>query len=567
MLLSVSHVSMSFGPISVLNDISFVVNDGERVGLVGANGVGKSTLLRIITGEITPDSGDVLIPESVTPGYLAQQPPLLPDATVDDLIYEIVGELRQLETQLRDIESRLANPDEDLDALLVDYGEIQERFERAGGYEIDHQIESVIAGLGLGDLDRQRLFASLSGGEQERVLLATLLLRSPDLLLLDEPTNHLDFAALGWLESYLSTYPGGILAVSHDRAFLNRTANRIVEIDERTRTAKQYVGNYDDFAAQHERERADWIAQYAAQQEEIHELRRALRVSSRQIAPNRAPRDADKMAYDFKGGRIDAAISRGVRAAEERLRRIEAEAIEKPPSTLRILPEFDVAAVRSAEVIAATDLRQEWDGKVILDDVSFVIGAGDRIVIVGPNGAGKTTLLNIIAGRATPTSGEVRVARDVRLGYLDQAADFSAESGTVLDVYRRGLEMDQQAAIDELIRYGLFTIEDVRKSVSVLSAGQRRKLQLARLLAEHPSVLLLDEPTNHLSFDVLTRLEHALLEYPGPLVCVSHDRWFIERFDGVVWELRHGQLVVRHSSPTDALEQITSSALSAVPDV
>jgi len=567
MLLSVSHVSMSFGPISVLNDISFVVNDGERVGLVGANGVGKSTLLRIITGEITPDSGDVLIPESVTPGYLAQQPPLLPDATVDDLIYEIVGELRQLETQLRDIESRLANPDEDLDALLVDYGEIQERFERAGGYEIDHQIESVIAGLGLGDLDRQRLFASLSGGEQERVLLATLLLRSPDLLLLDEPTNHLDFAALGWLESYLSTYPGGILAVSHDRAFLNRTANRIVEIDERTRTAKQYVGNYDDFAAQHERERADWIAQYAAQQDEIHELRRALRVSSRQIAPNRAPRDADKMAYDFKGGRIDAAISRGVRAAEERLRRIEAEAIEKPPSTLRILPEFDVAAVRSAEVIAATDLRQEWDGKVILDDVSFVIGAGDRIVIVGPNGAGKTTLLNIIAGRATPTSGEVRVARDVRLGYLDQAADLSAESGTVLDVYRRGLEMDQQAAIDELIRYGLFTIEDVRKSVSVLSAGQRRKLQLARLLAEHPSVLLLDEPTNHLSFDVLTRLEHALLEYPGPLVCVSHDRWFIERFDGVVWELRHGQLVVRHGSPTDALEQITSSALSAVPDV
>jgi len=567
MLLSVSHVSMSFGPISVLNDISFVVNDGERVGLVGANGVGKSTLLRIITGEITPDSGDVLIPESVTPGYLAQQPPLLPDATVDDLIYEIVGELRQLETQLRDIESRLANPDEDLDALLVDYGEIQERFERAGGYEIDHQIESVIAGLGLGDLDRQRLFASLSGGEQERVLLATLLLRSPDLLLLDEPTNHLDFAALGWLESYLSTYPGGILAVSHDRAFLNRTANRIVEIDERTRTAKQYVGNYDDFAAQHERERAGWIAQYAAQQEELHELRRAVRVSRRQIAPNRAPRDADKMAYDFKGGRIDAAISRGVRAAEERLRRIEAEAIEKPPSTLRILPEFDVAAVRSAEVIAATDLRQEWDGKVILDDVSFVIGAGDRIVIVGPNGAGKTTLLNIIAGRATPTSGEVRVARDVRLGYLDQAADLSAESGTVLDVYRRGLEMDQQAAIDELIRYGLFTIEDVRKSVSVLSAGQRRKLQLARLLAEHPSVLLLDEPTNHLSFDVLTRLEHALLEYPGPLVCVSHDRWFIERFDGVVWELRHGQLVVRHGSPTDALEQITSSALSAVPDV
>ncbi|MCO5176794.1 MAG: ATP-binding cassette domain-containing protein [Thermomicrobiales bacterium] len=558
---------MSFGPISVLNDVSFVVNTGDRVGLVGANGVGKSTLLRIITGEIAPDSGTVLIPDGITPGYLAQQPPLLPNATVDDLIYEILGALRQLKTRLREIEIRLSDSEGDVDTLLVEYGELQEQFERAGGYEIDHQIEIVIDGLGLGDLDRQRQFASLSGGEQERVLLATLLLRSPDLLLLDEPTNHLDFDALGWLENYLSTYPGAILAVSHDRAFLNTTATRIIEIDERTRTASQYVGNYDEFAEQHERERAEWVAQYAAQQDEIHELRRAMRVTSRQVAPNRAPRDPDKTAYDFKAGRIDIAIARGVRAAEERLRRIESDAIEKPPSTLRILPRFDVATLRSAEVIAATNLRQEWDGKVILDDLSFVVGAGDRIVIVGPNGAGKTTLLNIIAGRAAPTGGEVHVARDVLLGYLDQAADLSAESGCVLDVYRHGLDLDQQTAIDELIRYGLFTIEDIWKSVSVLSAGERRKLQLARLLAEHPTVLLLDEPTNHLSFDVLSRLEHALLEYPGPLICVSHDRWFIERFTGIVWEITNGRIVVHHGAPSDALERLSNPAASGIPDV
>ena len=567
MLLSVSRVSKTFGPVSVLDNISFVVNNGDRLGLVGANGAGKSTLLRIITGEILPDSGEILIPDSVVAGYLAQQPPDLPGATVDDLVYEVVGALRQIESRLREIEAMLAEGIDEVDTLLDEYGHLQERFERQGGYELDHQIEIVFAGLGLADLSRERPFVTLSGGEQERVLLATLLLQSPDLLLLDEPTNHLDFAALGWLESYLAGYAGGIVAASHDRAFLNHTATRIVEIDERTHTATEYAGNYAAYERERERQQAAWLAEFEAQQEEIRELRRTIRLTGRKVAHNRAPRDPAKMAYDFKGGRVDIAIARNVHAAEERLRRIEADPVARPPSALRILPSFDVAEARSAEIISVANLTQSWDGDVVLDDVSFVIGSGERIVLVGPNGAGKSTLLNIIAGRLQPTTGDVHVARGIHLGYLDQSADIPGQSGTVLDAYRQGLGLHGQDAIDELIRYGLFTIEDLARPVSVLSAGQRRKLQIARLLAEQPAVLLLDEPTNHLSFDVLTKLEHALAEYPGPILAASHDRWFIERFAGRLWEVRDGRIVVHHDSPADALEHLSKAMPASSMDV
>ncbi len=567
MLLSVSRVARTFGPNPVLENITFVVNAGDRVGLVGANGVGKSTLLRIVTGEIPADAGEVVIPDGVVAGYLAQQPPDLPGASVDDLVYEVAGELRRIEGRLREIEHALGDAGDALDALLHEYGELQERFERRGGYELDHQVEIVFAGLGLGDLARERLFVTLSGGEQERVLLATLLLKSPDLLLLDEPTNHLDFAALAWLEDYLASYRGGIVAVSHDRAFLNRTATRIVEIDERTRTATEYAGNYADYERQRERERAAWVADYEAQQDEIRELRRTIRLTARQVGHNRPARDPAKTAYDFKGGRVDIAVARNVRAAEERLRRIEADPVARPPATLRILPEFDVDEVRSAEVIAASGVSHAWDCAVVLDDLSFVVGARERIVIVGPNGAGKSTLLDIIAGRLRPTAGDVRIARGVRLGYLDQGAAMPGETGTVLDVYRQGLALDGQEAIDELIRYGLFTIDDLARPVAVLSAGQRRKLQIARLLAEHPTVLLLDEPTNHLGFDVLTKLEHALADYPGPIVSVSHDRWYIERFDGVVWELTGGRIVPHHGTPAEALERLTRNAATPGVDV
>jgi macrolide transport system ATP-binding/permease protein len=566
MLLSVAQVAKTYGALHILNDISLLLNDGERVGLVGANGTGKSTLFRIITGEIEADSGHVIIPSGTVIGYLPQQPPEPAGATIDDLVYDAVGELRELETRLRDLEARMTDPAVDFDAVMTDYGDAQERFERRGGYDLDYRIDIVFDGLRINHLPRQRRFADLSGGEKARVLLATLLLRSPDLLLLDEPTNHLDFASIRWLEEYLSSHRGGVLVISHDRHFLNGTVTRIVEIDEHTRATKEYAGNYDAYLIERQRQRAQWEVDYAEQQDEIKELKRAIRLSARNVTHNRGPRDADKSLYNFKGSRVDSAISRNVRSAEERLRRIEADPIPKPPSEMRIAPDFDADELRSENIIVASGVMKAFGNVPVLDGISFTLGPRDRVVVVGPNGAGKSTLLDILAGRTSSDAGTVTHASGARLGYLDQDGRSLDPNGTVLGTYRDGLIGYEDEFISDLFRHGLFTLDDLTKRVRDLSAGQRRKLQLARLMAERANVLLLDEPTNHLAFDILEEFEAALIDYPGPILAVSHDRWFIQRFGesgGSLWELRDGRLIPHAGSAADVLERLIENAVVA----
>jgi macrolide transport system ATP-binding/permease protein len=543
MILSVLQVSKSWGATQVLSDISLLINDGERVGVVGANGAGKSTLLRIITGEMQADTGSVLVDQGAVVGYLPQQAPEAAGATIDDLVYDSIGSLRTLEERLRDLEERMAVGDDDLDVILVEYGECSELFDRRGGYDLDHRIDIVFAGLSIDHIPRHRMFASLSGGEQARVLLATLLLKSPDLLLLDEPTNHLDFASIAWLETYLASYRGAVMAVSHDRHFLNHTVTKIIEIDEHAHGATEYAGDYDTYALERARQRERWEIEYQEQLEEIDELKRVIRVTGHQVAHNRPQRDPAKTAYDFKGGRVAGAVSRNVRNAEERLRRIEEAPIPKPPSILRINPAFNPDDIRSDVVIAVRGVTHYFGDSRVLDDVSFTLGSRDRIVIVGPNGAGKSTLLDIITGNLSPHSGEVSIAPSARIGYLDQHGRSLSRDRSVLETYRDGLIGYEDEFISELFRYGLFTIDDLPKLVGELSAGERRKLQIARLVAERANVLLLDEPTNHLSFDILEAFENALIEFPGPIVAVSHDRWFIERFGGKALQLVDGSLV------------------------
>jgi macrolide transport system ATP-binding/permease protein len=543
MMLSVSQVAKTWGSSQVLTDVSLILNEADRVGLVGANGAGKSTLFRIITGELEADAGSVSIAPGTVVGYLPQQPPEPDSASVDDLVYDAVGALRELERRLRVLEAAMADPDSDVNASIVEYGECLERFERGGGYDLDHRIDIVFKGLQISHLPRERSFASLSGGEKARVLLATLLLRSPDLLLLDEPTNHLDFASINWLESYLAGYRGTVLVISHDRHFLNQIATRIIEIDEHSHSAKEYVGNYDAYASEREAERERWEREYIEQLEEIKELKRVIRVTAHQVAHNRAPRDPAKMAYDFKGGRVANAVSRNVRAAEERLRRIESDPIPKPPSVMRISPEFDPDELRSDRVIDARNISRSFSETSVLHDVSFTLRPRDRVVIVGPNGVGKSTLLQIIAGRDRPDRGTITIAPTARVGYLDQDGRTLPPQQSVLETYRDGLVGYEDEFISELFRYGLFRLDDLPKRVGELSAGQRRKLQIARLIAERSNVLVLDEPTNHLSFDILEEFEKGLQLFPGPILAVSHDRWFIERFGGKVWELRAGSIV------------------------
>jgi len=383
---------------------------------------------------------------------------------------------------------------------------------------------------------------TLSGGEKARIGLAILLLQSPDLLLLDEPTNHLDFANLEWLELYLSNYQGAILLVSHDRQFLNRTVNQIFEIDEHSHHLKKYDGNYDAYVLAKAAERATWEEDYERQQEEIKELRKRMRETARSVAHNRPPKDNDKFAYNFFGGRVQNTISRGVRAAEEQLRRIEANPIPKPPRLMQVSSSFNVEPLQAEVVIRVSNLTKCWDETCILDDVNFTIASGARILLFGPNGAGKTTLLKLLMGIEKPERGEVRIVDSARIGYLPQDPHMDLDK-TLLESYRYGQVGYESEFIGRLIGYGLFSLEDMQKKVRQLSIGQRRKLEIARLMAEGPNVLLLDEPTNYISLDVLEAFEAAIVTFPGPVIAVSHDRWFMQRFGGKMWELVDGKII------------------------
>jgi macrolide transport system ATP-binding/permease protein len=549
----IDAVSKGHGAELVLGDASFVLEAGERVGLVGENGVGKTTLLRIVAGELAPDGGEVTIPRGVDVGYLPQHVPVAPGQSVDGWLRRSLGRLDELQTEMRRLEERLAAGESVLDA----YGAATERFEALGGYDVEHRIGQVLAGLGLARLDPARDIATLSGGQKMRLALAGLLLRQPELLLLDEPTNHLDFAALGWLEGYLREQRGAVLVVSHDRRFLNAVVERVLEIPAHSREVVEYVGDYDAFLAAKARERRAWEEEYARQQERISELQAALAPNGktravgaqgsagRTVGAQKGMRawDNDKFARGFFGGRKDAAVSARLRAVEERLRRIEAERIERPPERLRIAPAFDPEELGATTRLRAEGLRKAYGELVVLDDVSLELGPRSRIVLVGPNGTGKTTLLKILAGLATPDAGAVRRAEGVTVGYLDQEQESLDPELTVLRAYGDGLIGHEDELIAGLVRYGLFDVDDVGKQLGQLSVGQKRKLQIARLVATRANVLLLDEPTNHLHFDVLEELERALHDFPGPIVAVSHDRWFIEAFGGQGMELAEGRWV------------------------
>lgn len=543
MLLSVHNLSKSYGAITVLADIAFVIGANERAGVVGANGAGKSTLLRILAGQEAPDAGAVTTTPGVEVGYLPQAIPDHAGQTIDNLIVTALGHLRRLEERMRALEAAMAGATEaQLPTMLEEYGQVSTRFQDGGGYEMEHRIDTVLAGLRLASLPRSREVRSLSGGEKARIGLAALLLRSPDLLLLDEPTNHLDAMTLDWLESYLAGYRGAVVVVSHDRQFLDRAVNRIFEIDEHRHGLTVYEGNYTAYARTKVAERERWEEEYERQREEISELRQRMRVTARQVGHNRQPKDSFKVAYNAGAERVATAISRNVRSAEERLRQIEAEAVPKPPKPMRFNPRFTADAPQSRVMIGLAHISKHLGGRCILRDVNASVGPRARIVLVGPNGAGKTTLLRLIMGLETPDAGEVRIAPSAEIGYLPQDPMLPDLDRTVLAAYADGLVGQESNFVAGLIGHGFFRLEDMAKTVSQLSSGQRRKLEIARLVARRPNVLALDEPTNFVSLDVLEAFEAAVLAFPGPLIVVSHDRWFIQRFGGEVWELSDGTL-------------------------
>ncbi|MFG7945638.1 ribosomal protection-like ABC-F family protein [Streptomyces cacaoi] len=523
-------VTKSYEGRTVLDGADCTLRPGERAGIVGENGSGKSTLLRLLAGREQPDSGEVVVQAEGGVGYLAQEEHLPAELTVQQVIDRSLAVLRSMEERLRTLESAMARGD---DSVLAEYGELLTAFELRGGYEAEARVERALHGLGLGLLPRGRTVGGLSGGERVRLRLAALLASGPEILLLDEPTNHLDDAALTWLEEHLRGRRGTTVAVSHDRAFLERVATTLIEVDADTRAVERYGNGYAGYLREKAAARRRWAESYERWCEEAARLREAAATTARRVAPGRAMKDGNKMAYDRAGGRVQQSLAARVRNAEERLRRLLADPVPPPPEPLHFAtaprtggPLSPGAGRRSVLVAEAVAV----DGRLARTDLS--LKPGTRLLITGPNGAGKSTLLHVLAGRLTPTSGRVECGGAV--GLLAQEPELPPGAGemTLLGAFAQGRPGAPEDHTRRLLSLGLFTADRLAVPVSRLSTGQRQRLALARLVTEPADVLLLDEPTNHLSPALVEELEAALEQYTGALVVVSHDRRLRQRWRG-----------------------------------
>ncbi|MGJ4851036.1 ABC-F family ATP-binding cassette domain-containing protein [Bacillota bacterium Meth-B3] len=520
-LVSIQNVTKSFGGVNrILSDVNLTLMEGARMGLVGVNGSGKTTLLRLIAGELSPDEGTVSVARGTRVGLLTQQADITDDLTVLEELSRVFEPLQRMEERLRELEREMAERHADeaaLHALSSEYARLTERFEQAGGYEWPSRIQGVLAGLGFAkgrDHDRASL---LSGGEKTRLCLARILLMQPELLMLDEPTNHLDLESTAWLEETLKKYRGTVLLISHDRYFLNQVCDSMAELSG-TRL-NQYGGNYDAFAAQREERLTRQLKEYKLQQAEIarHEA-----IIARYRSFNREKS-------------IIAA-----RSWEKKLQRIEQSAVSRPQDEHKVRFSFDVRRRSGDDVLIVKDLEQGFDGRTLFERFSLHLRAGDRAALIGPNGVGKTTLLRTILGQLKPRSGSILFGSAVDLGYYDQQQSGLHPEKTVLHEVWDEFPRMEPGDVRSVLALFLFTGEDVFQPIGTLSGGEKGRVALSKLMLGRDNLLLLDEPTNHLDMDSREVLEHALDDFPGTILAVSHDRYFINRVCDRVVEMTEG---------------------------
>lgn len=524
-MITLSQVEHNYGLEPVLKDFSMVVHHGEKVGLIGPNGAGKSTIFKLITGEEVPVTGTVAIGRHLRVGYLRQIPKRDDDETVETRLWKGTGHLLSTEQRLRELEALMAaKSDEDdgtLQRYVDEYGLLSVQFEHAGGYTYESRMKQILQGLGFNvPLTSQVRF--LSGGELSRLELAVLLLQEPEILLLDEPTNHLDFSAINWLEQFLTDYTGTVVVISHDRYFLDRTVQRIFEV--KHGQAEEYPGNYSFYLT--ERERRYEIAQkdYLNQQKEIKRKEEAIK-RLRQWASN-----ADNEMLFKRAASMQKQL--------DKLERIDRPTLNDTQFKLR----FD--AERSGkEVVTLKGVQKAFGQSVLFDGVDLQLFYGKCTGIVGPNGTGKTTLLKMILNQLAPDAGEVKVGANVQIGYFDQHQEMAHEEKTLLEAFLADAPpMPEVRARGVLATYG-FTGERVFTRVKDLSGGERSRLLLLQMVFTQVNLLILDEPTNHFDLPSVEVLEDALREFPGTLLVISHDRYFLNRVVDEIYAIEHGQLV------------------------
>ena len=515
--ISVTDLSIEFevGK-KILDGLTFQVDQGERVGLLGRNGAGKTTLLRILTGELRPDDGEAKTAPGKGVGLISQIPVYPAGYTVEEVLRTAFDHLKAMEAEMTALAERMDSADR---AALARYDRLTAAFESGGGYDTEINLNKVCNGLGISPAMRGQLFDQLSGGEKTRVNLARLILRDTEILLLDEPTNHLDLHATEWLEDYLSRYKGTVLAISHDRWFLDKVVQRCIEIKDGK--AEFYSGNYSFYVEEKERRFQEQLRQYEKEQAKIAQLQEA----------------ADKLRlWAFLGN--DKLYKRAF-SMEKRMEKMKT--VDKPTKERKMSVGFGEKEFRGDEVLTVKDLSMGFDERVLFSGVDLEVVGGERIALLGDNGTGKSTFVKLLLGELLPTGGKLRFGPTVKIGYLPQLVTFDHPERNLVDTLLWDLNCTPQEARDWLAAFN-FRGEDVFKEVSTLSGGERSRLKLCELMSKKINLLILDEPTNHLDVDSRNWIEEAVRAYEGNLLFVSHDRYFINEFAQRIWMLENGRI-------------------------
>lgn len=523
MILQCSHITKSFLTDIILNDISFHINDNEKAAIVGINGSGKSTLLKIIMNELEADSGEVIISKDISIGYFAQNQEYNSGKSILDEMHGARPEVEELGRRLDQLSVQMDNTKgEGLEALIKQYDQARHRFEQLGGYSYESEITGVLKGLGFNESDFNQPVQSLSGGEKTRVALAMMLLKNPDLVILDEPANHLDMNSIQWLEGYLANYKGAVLVVAHDRYFLDKIATKIIEL--RQTKCSVFQGNYTEYSRKKQAAMEALMKQYLNQQAEI--------------------KHQEEVIAKLKSFNREKSIKRA-ESREKMLDKIER--IDKPVEENTKMNLLFKPRIQSGnDVLSVKGLSKSYGSHQLFSDISFEIKRGEHVAIIGDNGTGKTTILKILmgmSGAGTDFSGQVKFGTNVQIAYYDQEHQVLHPEKTLFEEIQDTYPDMNNTQVRNVLAAFLFTNDDVFKQVKNLSGGERGRVSLAKLMLSDANFLLLDEPTNHLDIDSKEILEHAINNFEGTILYVSHDRYFINTTASRILNLTQQQMV------------------------
>lgn len=520
MILNATNISKSFGSNEIIKDANFLVNEHEKVAIVGVNGAGKTTLLKILTGEEHADSGNVILAKDAKLGYLRQINNVDSILSIIDELYTVIEHILNMEKRMLEMQEQMQHLSGDaLEELYSSYTALTHSYELMDGYAAKSKVIGILKGLGFDENDFDRKINTLSGGQKTRVFLAKLLLEEPDIILLDEPTNHLDLRSIEWLESYLLNYKGAVIIVSHDRYFLDKIVSKVIDIE--NAEVQMYSGNYSDFSAKKQMLLDAKMKEYLNQQQEI--------------------KHQEAVITKLKQFNREKSIKR----AESRQKQLEKiERVEAPKTHIENMRlSLDISKESGKDVLTVHDLSKSFDEKHLFSNINFEIKRGERVAIIGDNGTGKTTLLKIINGLLTPDTGEVIYGSNVSIAYYDQEHQVLHMDKTLFDEISDTYPEMNNTQIRNILAAFLFTGEDVYKKIGDLSGGERGRVSLVKLMLSKANFLLLDEPTNYL--DILSKdvLESALNSFPGTICYVSHDRYFINKTATRILDLTGNRLL------------------------